>query len=126
MSSIELSPVNILVFEIEEMSDVIQTSTALSYNATSEDSVITFEVQSSPPKEYNISPNVGVVHSNQTTLILSTVPGNNFLMDHIVVLVAEIHGNTAATFCSLPVVKNAEAITEYSQERISCTIPLFK
>jgi hypothetical protein len=68
MSSIELSPVNILVFEIEEMSDVIQTSTALSYNAASEDSVITFEVQSSPPKEYNISPNVGVVHNNQTIL----------------------------------------------------------
>jgi hypothetical protein len=34
-------------------------------------------------------------------------------MDQIVVLVAEVHGNTAATFSSLPVVDNAEAITEY-------------
>jgi hypothetical protein len=89
---------------------------------------ILFKVQSSPPKTYNISPNVGVVHNNQTTLIktmglvssdmglvqfLSTVPGNYFLMDQIVVLVAEVHGNTAATFSSLPVVDNAEAITEY-------------
>jgi hypothetical protein len=35
MSSIELSPDNIIVFDIEEISDVIQTSTALSYNAVS-------------------------------------------------------------------------------------------
>ncbi len=68
-----------------------------------------------------------MVHKNQTTLItvelvssdiglvwfLSTVPGYYFLMDQIVVLVAEVHGNTAATFSSLPVVENAEAITEY-------------
>jgi hypothetical protein len=84
-------------------------------------------VQSSPPKRYNISPNVGVVHNNQTTLItvesvssdmglvqfLSTVPGDYFLMDQIVVLVSEVHGNMAAIFSSLPVVENAEAIMEY-------------
>jgi hypothetical protein len=34
-------------------------------------------------------------------------------MDQIVVLVDKLHGNTAATFSSLPVVKNAEAIMEY-------------
>jgi hypothetical protein len=44
---------------------------------------------------------------------LSTDPGNCFLMDQIVVLVAEVHDNTAATFSSLPVVEHAEAIKEY-------------
>jgi hypothetical protein len=92
MSSIELSPDNILFFTIEEVSDILQTSTPLSYNAVSEDSVLICEVQSSPPKRYNISPYVGVVHKNQTTLItvelvssdiglvwfLSTVPGYYF------------------------------------------------
>jgi hypothetical protein len=34
-------------------------------------------------------------------------------MDQIVVLVAEVHDNTAATFSSLPVVEHAEAIKEY-------------
>jgi hypothetical protein len=127
MSSIELSPYNVLVFYIEEISDVIQTSTALSYNALSEDSILIFEVQSYPPKRYYISPNVGVVHNNQTTILsvklvssdiglvqfLSTVPGDYFLMDQIVIHVAEVHGNTAATFSSLSVVENAEAIMEY-------------
>jgi hypothetical protein len=69
MSLIELSPDNVLVFDIEENSDVIQTSTTLSYNALSEDSLAIFEVQSYPPKRYNISPNVGVVHKNQTTIL---------------------------------------------------------
>jgi viroplasmin and RNaseH domain-containing protein len=33
-------------------------------------------------------------------------------MGQIVVIVAKVHGYTAATFSSLPVVENAEAITE--------------
>jgi len=33
---------------------------------------------------------------------LSTVPGGNFLLDQIVVLIAEIRGSAVATFCKLP------------------------
>jgi hypothetical protein len=69
MSSIGLSPDNVLVFDIEEISDVLKTSTTLSYNVVSDDSLLIFEVQLYPPKRYNISPNVGVVHNNQTSLL---------------------------------------------------------
>jgi hypothetical protein len=76
MSSIELSPDTILVFDIEEMSDVIHTSTVLSY-AASEDSVLIFKVQSNRPNRYNISPKVGVVHNNQTSLITLELESSN-------------------------------------------------
>jgi hypothetical protein len=106
MTAIEFSPDNILVFNIEAISDVVQSSTALSYIGAGEDSLIKFEVQSNHPTRHTISPNVVVVHNNQTSLITvelvssdmglvqfsSTVPGDYFLMDQIVVLVAEVHG----------------------------------
>jgi hypothetical protein len=42
-------------------------------------------------------------------------------MDQIVVHAAEVHGNTAATFSSLSVVENAEAIMEYFLVNSGCT-----
>jgi hypothetical protein len=44
---------------------------------------------------------------------LSTVPGDYFLLDQIVVLIAEIQGSTAATFCELPVADEQKSISEY-------------
>ncbi len=44
---------------------------------------------------------------------LSTVSGDYLLLDQIVVLIAEIHGSTAATFCNLPGAEKQEAISEY-------------
>jgi hypothetical protein len=51
---------------------------------------------------------------------LSTVTGNYFLMDLIVLLVAKVHGDTEATLSSLPVVDNAEAIVEYFLVNSGC------
>jgi hypothetical protein len=97
------------------MTDVVQSSTSLPYNCITE-SIIIYEVQSNHPTRYTISPSYGLLHSNQTSLItveliicemglvrfLSTVPGDYFLLDQIVVL-------TAATFCELPGAEKQEA-----------------
>jgi hypothetical protein len=70
MTAIELSPDNILVFVIEAILDAIQLSTALSYNGVSEESILIFKAQSNCPTRYTTSPNVVVVHNNQTSFIL--------------------------------------------------------
>jgi hypothetical protein len=44
---------------------------------------------------------------------LSTVPGDHFLLDQIVFLIAEIRGSTVATFCELPVAEKQESILQY-------------
>jgi hypothetical protein len=109
------------------MTDVIQSSTSLSYNYDSTNSVLIYEVQSNHLSRYTISPSVGVLHSNETCLktvqliscemglvqFLSTVPGDYFLLDQIVVLIAEIRGSAVATFCKLPGAKKQESILKY-------------
>ena len=109
------------------MTDVVQSSTSLSYNYDSTNSVLIYEVQSNHLSRYTISPSVGVLRSSETCLItveliscemglvrfLSTVPGDHFLLDQIVFLIAEIQGSTVATFCELPVAEKQESILEY-------------
>jgi hypothetical protein len=59
MAEILLSPESTVVFDIEAMTDVIQSSTSLSYNCDSTDSVLIYEVQSNRPSRYTISPSIG-------------------------------------------------------------------
>jgi hypothetical protein len=126
MAEILLSPESMLIFDIEAMTDVIQSSTSLLYNCDSTNSVIIYEAPSNCPSRYSISSSVGVLNNNQTCLIavllisyemglvqfLSTVPGDYFLLDQIVVLIAEIQGSAAATFCELRGAEKQESILE--------------
>jgi hypothetical protein len=66
MAEILLSPESTVVFDIEAMTDVIQSSTSLSYNCDSTDSVLIYEVQSNRPSRFTISPSIGVLLSNET------------------------------------------------------------
>jgi hypothetical protein len=127
MSSIVVSPDTALVFDVEGIIDVAQSTAMLSYHNDSDDSILIFEVQSNWPTRYCISSAFGGVHNNQMCIVavelansdmglvhfFSTIPGDFFLEDQIILLVAKVHGSTASTFTKLPVAEMAEAIPEY-------------
>jgi hypothetical protein len=69
MSSIVVSPDTALVFEVEGITDVAQSTAMLSYHNGSDDSILIFKVQSNCPTRYFISPAFGVVHNNQTCIV---------------------------------------------------------
>jgi hypothetical protein len=63
MTEIVLSPESTLDFDIKGMSDVVQSSTSLSYNCDSTESVIIFEVQSNYLTRYTLSLSVGFLQT---------------------------------------------------------------
>jgi len=87
---IELSSDDVLTFDVEGISDSMQSSIAMSCSSsTTEDSLVVFEVTSNPPLQYSISPSTGFLLMNKASGIsvellnselglvhfLSTVPG---------------------------------------------------
>jgi hypothetical protein len=95
MVLIALSPNDVLTFDIEDISDAIQSTTAQSCSSTEDDSLSLFEVISNIPFRYTISPNTGMMQMNDAcittielansdlglVLFLSTVPGYFFGTD---------------------------------------------
>jgi len=90
MVLIELSSDDVLTFDVEGISDSMQSSIAMSCSSsTTEDSLVVFEVTSNPPLQYSISPSTGFLLMNEASVIsvellnselglvhfLSTVPG---------------------------------------------------
>jgi hypothetical protein len=89
MVLIALSPNDVLTFDIEDISDAIQSRTAQSCSSTEDDSSSLFEVTSNMPFRYTISPNTGMMQMNDSCIttmelvnsdlglvvFLSTVPG---------------------------------------------------
>ncbi len=96
----ELSPEDVLTFDVEDISDAMQSSIALSCSSTTENSLVIFAVFSNPPLRYSIFPNTGFLVMNEPCVIsvklsnselglvrfLSTVPRDYFLSDHIAVV----------------------------------------
>jgi len=92
MSSIVVSHNTELVFGVEGITNVAQSTAMVPYHNDSDDSILIFEVQSNHPTRYSISPAFRVVHNNQTCIVavelvssdmglvqfLSTVPGDFF------------------------------------------------
>jgi hypothetical protein len=61
MVVVELSPDDVLTFELEDISDAIQFSAVLSCNSTEDDSLLFYEVKSNWPFRYKMSPNTGIM-----------------------------------------------------------------
>jgi hypothetical protein len=55
----ELSPEDVLTFDVEDISDTMQSSIALSCSSTTDNSLVLFAVSSNPPLRYSISPDTG-------------------------------------------------------------------
>jgi hypothetical protein len=86
----ELSPEDVLTFEVEDISDTMQSSIALSCRDTVDNSLVLFAVCSNPPFRYSITPDTGLLlmsepcvmsvtlSNSQLGLVrfLSTVPGD--------------------------------------------------
>jgi hypothetical protein len=62
-------PDTALVFDIEAITDVAQSTTTLPYHSEIEDSILIFEVQPNRPTRYSISPAFGVVRNNHTCIV---------------------------------------------------------
>jgi len=100
----ELSPEDVLTFDVEDISDTMQSSIALSCSNTTDNSLVLFAVSSNPPLRYSITPDTGFLLTSEPCVMsvtlsnselglvrfLSTVPGDYFLSDHIAI-VADIH-----------------------------------
>jgi hypothetical protein len=100
----ELSPEDVLTFDVEDISDAMQSSIALSCSNTTDNSLVLFAVSSNPPFRYSIIPDTGFLLTSEPCVMsvtlsnselglvrfLSTVPGDYFLSDHIAI-VADIH-----------------------------------
>jgi hypothetical protein len=69
MSSIVVSQNTELVFGVEGITDVAQSTATVPYHNDSDDSILIFEVQSNHPTRYSITPAFGVVHNNQTCIV---------------------------------------------------------
>jgi hypothetical protein len=123
----ELSPEDVLSFDVEDISDAIQSSTALSCSSTTENSLVIFAVFPNPPLRYSNFPNTGFLLMNEPCVIsvelsnselglvryLCTVPGDYFLSDHIAVVADVLTGNDASDFGNLPATEQPDAIRQY-------------
>jgi hypothetical protein len=69
LPSIVVSHNTALVFDIEGITDVAQTTATLLCHYDSDDSILIFKVQSNCPTRYSIHPVFGVVHKNQTCIV---------------------------------------------------------
>jgi hypothetical protein len=59
MVILEVSPEDVLTFDVEDISDTIQSSIALSCSSTTDNSLVLFAVFSNSPLRYSISPDTG-------------------------------------------------------------------
>jgi hypothetical protein len=123
----ELSPEDVLTFDVEDISDTMQSSIALSCSSTTDNSLVLFAVSSNPPLRNSISPDTGcllmsepcvmsvILSNSELGLVrfLSTVPGDYFLSDHIAVVADILTGSDASDFASLPATEQPDAIRQY-------------
>jgi hypothetical protein len=65
MVVIELSPNDHLTFDVEDISDSMQSSNTISCRSTLEDSFVLIEVTLNPPLQYSISPSTGFLLMNK-------------------------------------------------------------
>ena len=112
----ELSPEDVLTFDVEDISDTMQSSIALSCSDTTDNSLVLFAVSSNPPFRYSITPDTGFLLTSEPCVMsvtlsnselglvrfLSTVPGDYFLSDHIAVVADILTGSDASGFANLP------------------------
>jgi hypothetical protein len=126
MVLIELSPNDVLVFDIEDISDAIQSTTAQSCSNTEDDSISLFEVASNWLFRCTISPNTGMMQMNHACITTMELAHSDydwftlyqlflviFLWDQIVVVADVAHGSRANYFSKLPVTEKAEAVEEH-------------
>jgi len=123
----ELSPEDVLTFEVEDISDTMQSSIALSCRDTVDNSLVLFAVSSNPPFRYSITPDTGFLLTSEPCVMsvtlsnsqlglvrfLSTVPGDYFLSDHIAVVADILTGSDATNFSNLPATEHPDAIRQY-------------
>jgi hypothetical protein len=123
----ELSPEGVLTFDVEDISDTMQSSIALSCSSTTNNSLVLFAVSSNPPLRYSISPDTGFLLMSEPCVMsvtlsnselglvrfLSTVPGDHFLSDHIAVVADILTGSDASDFANLPATEQPDAIRQY-------------
>ena len=123
----ELSPEEVLTFEVEDISDTMQSSIALSCRDTVDNSLVLFAVSSNPPFRYSITPDIGFLLTSEPCVMsvtlsnselglfrfLSTVPGDYFLSDHIAVVADILTSSYASDFANLPATEQPDAIRQY-------------
>jgi hypothetical protein len=122
----KLSPEDVLTFDVEDISDTMQSSIALSCSNTT-DPLVLFAVSSNPPFRYSITPDTGFLLTSEPSVMsvtlsnselglvrfLSTVPGDYFLSDHIAVVADILTGSDASDFANLPATEQPNAIRQY-------------
>ena len=122
-----LSPEDVLTFDVEDISDTMQSSIALSCSDTTDNSLVLFAVSSNPPFRYSITPDTGLLLTSEPCVMsvtlsnlelglvcfLSTVPGDYFLSDHIAVVADILTGSDASNFANLPATEQPDAIRQY-------------
>jgi hypothetical protein len=123
----ELSPEDVLTFDVEDISDTMQSSIALSCSSTTDNSLVLFSVSSNPPFRYSITPDTGFLLTSEPSVMsvtfsnlelglvcfLSIVPGDYFLSDHIAVVADILMGSDASNFANLPATEQPDAIRQY-------------
>jgi hypothetical protein len=111
----KLSPEDVLTFDVEDISDTMQSSIALSCSDAADNSLVLFAVSSNPPFRYSITPDTGLLLTSEPCVMsvtlsnlelglvrfLSTVPGDFFLSDHIAVVADILTGSDASNFSNL-------------------------
>jgi len=114
---------------VEDIPDSMQSSTAMSCSSTVEDSLVLFEVMPNSPLRYTISPRTGFLLTSKACIItvelsnselglvcfISTIPGNYFVSDHIVVVADVLGGSAVIDFGNVPTMEKAEAIRQHFQ-----------
>jgi hypothetical protein len=123
----ELSPEDVLTFDVEDISDTMQSSIALSCSDITDNSLVLFAVSSNPPFRYSITPDTGFLLMSEPCVMsvtlsnselglvrfLSTVPGDYFLSDHIAVVADILTSSDASDFANLPATEQPDAIRQY-------------
>jgi hypothetical protein len=69
----ELSPEDVLTFDVEDISDTMQSSIALSCSDTTDNSLVLFAVSSNPPFRYSITPDTGFLLTSEPCVMSVTL-----------------------------------------------------
>ncbi len=116
MVLIELCPDDVITFEIEDMSHVVQSLTAISSSGTVDNALVIFEVTMNQP-EWSMCNHRGTWQVSRSEFgifcFLSPVSGYYFLVDHILVIADVISGSAANDFGNLPMTEKAESVWQH-------------
>jgi hypothetical protein len=78
----ELSPEDVLTFDVEDISDTMQSSIALSCSNTTDNSLVLYAVSSNPPFRYSITPDTGILLMSEPCVMSVTLSNSELGLVH--------------------------------------------